>query len=274
MIGFITDIWAQPDLNFEISYSEQFASKVFLDVEAIFPDHKIEKLYVDSLKSWDYSKENYFAETGDYSLIVRLIQEDLMTDSLIYPFRLTGQETDIEIEISFYPETNQKSNKGYVSICKYQESLPSINICLENMESSDYYKGPLFRLTNHSNDTIYGEYMPGYFWGTLSIKQNNSKWGRKQMGMIDSNFVERNPLYPDSSTIATVGSFGLYRRVPPLHYKFELLYSVRSGQYGFSMHSGTEKMEWWTRTREFYQLIYEFDLSDAQKNIKYERIIP
>lgn len=64
------------------------------------------------------------------------------------------------------------------------------------------------KIKNNSKDTLYGEYLPGYFWGTLSYIRNDSILATRT-GRIDYTFDNPPPLYPDSVKIATVGSFGL-----------------------------------------------------------------
>jgi hypothetical protein len=264
-------LFGQIDLLFKYDYSDDFKKAVYSEIKMQLPNSKIYKLYSDTLKSVMFSKANYFLNSGSYFLTVYFSDNNVVRNSVKYYFSLDGTETDVTIDISFhYNEKLYKVNeqwikkekipKGYISITKYYQSPQSIKISLENLESNDYYKGPFFRLINNSRDTLYGEYLPGYFWGSLYISLNDSTWSRKKTGIIDTDFVDSPPLFPDSSKIATVGSFGVYNKLPKCFYKYELLFSKTGNFHGLSKYLDNSCMEWWTMTEEFYRLTYKFKI--------------
>lgn len=264
-------LFGQIDLQFKYDYSDDFKNPVFSEIKMQLPNRKIDKLYSDTLKSVEFSKSDYFLIPGSYSLTIYFSDNNVVCDSLTYSFGLNGTETDIAINISFYYDEKlskvneqwikkEKIPKGYISVIKYHQAPESIRISLENLPSDDYYRGPFFRLTNNSRDTLYGEYLPGYFWGGLYISSNDSIWSRKRIGIIDTDFEESPPLFPDSSTIATVGSFGMYRIMPKCFYKYELLFSKTGKFHNLSIYQDNNFMEWWAATEDFYRLIYKFKI--------------
>lgn len=265
-----TKLFGQIDLQFEYDYSDEFTKAVYSEIKMQFPNKMNDKLYADTLKSVEFTKADYFLISGNYFLSIYFSNNSGIRDSISYSFELDGTETDISIGISFryyeklYKENEQwikkeKIPKGYISITKYYKSPESIKISLENLKSEDY-KGPFFKLINNSRDTLYGEYLPGYFWGSLYISLNDSTWSSKKIGVIDTEFVDSPPLYPDSSKIATVGSFGLYRNLPNFFYKYELLLSKTGNSHSLSKYVDDNYMEWWTMTENFYRLTYKFKI--------------
>jgi hypothetical protein len=184
----------QTDLQLNYKYSEDFKRPVFSVIKLHFPSGKIEKLYSDTLKTIDLFKPHYIEESGSYSLSVLFASNNLKTDSLTYDFKLNGKETDVKIDISFHIERQrirqggqwlEKSQipSGVIYVNKYYKAPKSVIINLDSTKLGDEdYKGPFFKLKNNSKDTIYGEYLPGYFWGTLSIQKNDTTWSRKYTG--------------------------------------------------------------------------------------------
>ena len=263
--------FGQVDLRFDYGYSDDFIQPIYSEIKMQFPNKKIDKLYSDTLKSVELLKQDYFLFSGNYLLTINFSDNNLVKDSAEYSFAINGLETDISISIDFhYNEKLYKVNdqwikkekipKGYISVTKYYESPESIKISLENLESTDGYKAPFFRLINNSRDTLYGEYLPGYFWGSLYISTNDSTWSRKKIGTIDTEFVDSPPLFPDSSKIATVGSFGVYNKLPNFFYIYELLFSKNGNTHGLSKYLDNRCMEWWAITEEFYRLLYKFKI--------------
>jgi hypothetical protein len=265
-----TRIIGQIDLQLNYSYSEDLNKTISSKIALQFPNRKTANLYADTLKSFELLKADYLSIPGSYLLTIYFSDNNTIRDSIDYGIVIDGKETDIEIDISFhYNERLQKVNnqwikkekipKGYISVRKYFQPPESIKISLSNLESNDSFQGPFFRLVNNSRDTLYGEYLPGYFWGSLYISTNDSTWSRKKIGIIDTEFVDSPPLLPDSIKIATVGSFGAYYKLPKCSYKYELLLSNTS-THGLTKHIDNDCMEWWATTENFYRLIYKFKI--------------
>lgn len=263
-------LFGQNDLNFEYKCKE--SQKYHCNVYLEFPSGKVDQIYNASLPEFNLSNQKYFSENGKYRLIVNFNKNNIENDTVNYSFELTGKELCINISVSFYPEGyflyNSKKDKknrteGYVSLIKYYKSIDSLDIGLvKKFEPNEYYKGPFFWVSNNSRDTIFGEYLPNYLWGTLSILSNDSIW-LSTGTEIDSNFEGSTPLYPDSVTIATVGSFGYSNNLPINKYKYTLLYSKkRSVKQGSRKHKENDSFVWWVGVKEFYKLNFEFEIKN------------
>ena len=129
---------------------------------------------------------------------------------------------NVDIETNYrsskWVET-RRTNKGYISVIRYL--IPPETVEIQLGINQRVGLTPIFDLVNNSSDTLYGEYLPGYFWGQISYLINDSTWSRKIVGHIDLNFKNIDPLYPGSSSIATVGSFGQYKYPASGFYKYE-----------------------------------------------------
>ena len=186
-------------------------------------------------------------------------------ETLNYPFSLVGNETDIEINVSFYKQSHSFDKKGRqngrVEIIKYYEPNHNLEIqYLPKMKGDEYYKAPFFMLKNNSNDTIYGRYIKGYFWGSISFLVD-SVWSRDYFGQLDYNFSGGSPLFPDSVTVAWVGSFGWRNELPKNRYKYTLLYATdKKISSGVRKYLEKDNFVWWADTKKYYRLIYEFDV--------------
>jgi hypothetical protein len=267
------NVFGQSDLLFEYEYSN-FIAPIYSRIELKFPNGKNKKIFSDTLSMFEYSQKNYLDETGKYTLKISFNSDKYGQDSINYDFELNGKETNIDISIKFdyngkyYKEGDfwikkEKVPQGYIRVFKYYKAPESIQICInEGFESNEYYKGPFFTLKNNTTDTIYGEHLPGYFWGTLFFLNEDFSVKKKWIGTIDYMFVDSPPLYPDSSKVATVGSFGVLKKLPPHKYKYELLYSTKyqSSGKGIGVYEDKRLFVWWAGTKEYYKIIYQFEI--------------
>ena len=114
-----------------------------------------------------------------------------------------------------------------------------------------------FIIKNNSKDTLYGEHLPGYFWGTLSYRKNDSTLFTK-IGILDYMFVDSPPLYPDSIKYATVGSFGLTKKLVPFEYRFEVMLADKRQSQGIGVYKELKHIIWWAGTKNYYKLKYDF----------------
>jgi hypothetical protein len=264
--------FGQNDLNFEYNCKESRNSlcKVYLQ----FPSGKVNQIYNDRLAEFNLSKQKYFFEKGEYRLIVNFNKGNKQNDTVNYIFELTGEELSININVSFYPEGyflyNPKATKketkrteGFVSIVKYYKSIDYLDIGLIKLtEPSEYCKGPYFCVKNNSRDTIFGEYLPSYLWGSLSILSNDSIWINKGTE-IDANFEGSTPLYPDSATIATVGSFGYSNNLSINKYMYTLIYSTENwDKHGSRKYKENDSYVWWVGVKVLYRLNFEFEIKN------------
>jgi hypothetical protein len=257
----------QADLIFNYKFSD-FNQVVKSDISLIFPDGFRTKIYYDTITSYQTRKSEFFTQSGKYSLVFNYSIDNSIIDSIDYGFDINNDETDIEVSIilkqkishkwvnNLWTETDRK-NEGYISIIRYSMPSEFVNLMLDSLLSGDY-KAPLYHLCNHSKDTIYGEYLPGYFWGSLSFQNSDSTWSRKLIGTIDVNFCYSPPLLPDSCKIATVGSFGLFNENPKINYRYELLYSKTGNSHGYSKLLINGYTDWWAKTESFFRIIYDY----------------
>ena len=235
-------------LNYECSDDLQ----LFL----VFPDGKVKQL-TDTSKKREYCPANYLHDTGKYELKVVFESKKLKKDTVNYSFELNGEETDILIVVSLKNEIH-----GHILIAKYCKPSNDISIFLSDVEPSEDADIllPYFTLINNSKDTLYGLYY-GHFWGSISIVNNDSTWSRKIGGTTDGNCASRLPLYPDSVTFATVGTWGYRSNLPKNEYKYELLYTIKKRNvYEHSECIEKSNLTWNAATETYYRLIYEFEI--------------
>lgn len=262
-------LFGQIDLRFDYELSD-FRDIVKSDISLTIPNGNRLLLYQDTIKKYHDLKKNFFTQPGQYKLDCKYLINSKYIDSVSYSFELSGNENEIEMSVDLGQDINSKwiknnwielsrKNQCYISIIKYFESPKSIRLKLANIESREYYKGPFFILTNASKDTIYGEHLPGYFWGSLSFISDSIR-SRELIGQIDMNFVDMQHLYPDSSRIAMVGSFGLFNKLPPNNYEYKLLFSTTGNTHGYRKYLDNVTTEWWAKTESFYKLIYDFEI--------------
>lgn len=274
-----TTLYGQNDLGFFYNYDrgllnhsdQSFDSPIFSKIKLRFPNGNICQLFADTVSRYDFSRKNFFKEQGDYILKIYFSSDKYGKDSIDYQFGISGKEIKVDISISFYYDGKYYKNGDYwekkekvpqchVSVFKYVPCPESIAISLNKVkESNEFYKGPFFDLKNNSKDTIYGVYLPGYFWGKLFFTRDDSTIVEK-MGTIDEMFGDSPPLYPDSTKIAMVGSFGLFKQLPPLKYRYELLLSNKWESLGVGVFLDKDDFVWWAGTKEYYKLTYDFEV--------------
>lgn len=260
-----SQLFGQADLRFEYKSSDEFVAPVHSVIRIHHPNGMIDKLLSDTLKSSKSLKEAYFGAPGNYLLTIYYSNKISETDSVDYNFTLNGNESDVSIKVSLdqdikteyksgnWIETKRK-NKGYISVTKYYNSPKTVTLTLGNAKQ---LKSPVLKINNFSKDTIYGEYLPGYFWGCISNSFNGSNWSRKRCGRIDTNFSPLPPLYPDSSRITTVGSFGRIKLPITGLFRYVLLFSTTGNSHGHRKYLNSNNIEWWAMTEEFYRLVFE-----------------
>ncbi|NRB65362.1 MAG: hypothetical protein HRU40_20490 [Saprospiraceae bacterium] len=265
------NLHGQNELQFSFECGESIKSPIESSVSIKFPDGRISKLYSDSKTKYDFIDKEYFTSKGKYILSIYFIAENYGQDSIEYDFELNGDEVKTTISVNFdfrerlikkgniYEKGNEVLN-GSVRINKYYNASKTIEILInkENI-GTEYYKEPFFKIKNNSIDTIYGEHMPGYFWGTLSYLRNDSTF-MTRIGRLDYNFAASPPLYPDSTKIATVGSFGLTNKLIPFDYRFEVMLAKEFQSTGIGIYTEQESFIWWAGTKEYYKLTNDFKI--------------
>ncbi len=265
------NLHGQNELQFSFECGEAIKSPIETSVLLKLPDGRISKLYSDSKTKYDFIDKEYLTSKGEYVLLIYFNAINYGQDSISYDFKLNGNEikTAISVDFDFKERLLKKGNiyekgekvlNGYVRINKYYIAPKTIEISFdkENM-GTEYYKGPFFKIKNNSTDTIFGEHLPGYFWGTLSFLRNDSAY-MTRTGILDYEFVDSPPLYPDSTKIASVGSFGLTKKLIPFDYRFEVMLANVWQSTGIGIYEEHENFIWWAGTKEYYKLRHDFKI--------------
>lgn len=262
------NLYGQNRMNFsykcENEIKRPFKSRILLKL----PKDKTYKLFSDTINEFNYSTKGFFKTKGKYTISIFFETEKYGKDSIDYNFELNGTEINTTISVSFdfrerlykkgdIYEKGDKTLNGYIRINKYYEAPEKVKIELDKEQKEDeFYKGPFFKIKNNSKDTLYGEHLPGYFWGTLSYLRNDSILATR-IGVLDYEFVGSPPLYPDSTKIATVGSFGLHRNLVPFNYRFEVMLAKKWQSQGIGVYEERKNFGWWAGMKEYYKLKYD-----------------
>ena len=252
--------------NMQIDYSvEDIQSTAHGALRMLSPEGKTTVLLDDTVRQMkkDFSLE----QLGEYRLTAIFTNKLSGIDSLEKVFTLTGEEYKVKTIIHFQREPQKEYvfdckdsiYSGRFTIIKYSNPSPLVKIkylryCTgENGE----IQGPLFVVKNESQDTIYGEYLPGFLWGTLSMCCDGEYVGARG-GVIDLNCYPVPPLYPNSEKMAWVGSFGI--KITPGKYRFNLYYSTEDKSKGTSeLTSETDSFRWWSNVQNWHLLTCEFE---------------
>lgn len=252
--------------NMQIDYSvEDIQSTAHGALRMLSPDGKTTILFDDTIRQMkkDFSLE----QLGEYRLKAIFTNDFSGIDSLERVFTLTGEEYKVETILHFQKEpknwyvleSKDSITCGQFMIIKYSNPSPLVKIkylryCTgENGE----IQGPLFVVKNESQDTIYGEYLPGFLWGTLSMCCDGEYVGARG-GVIDLNCYPVPPLYPNSEKMAWVGSFGI--KITPGKYRFNLYYSTEDKSKGTSeLTSETDSFRWLSDVQNWHLLTCEFE---------------
>ena len=228
------------------------------------PDGKTTVLLDDTVRQMkkDFSLE----QLGEYKLTAIFTNKLSGIDSLEKVFTLTREEYKVKTIIHFQREPQKEYvfdckdsiYSGRFTIIKY--SKPSSQVKIKylrycNGENGEF-PGPHFLVKNESQDTLYGEWLPGFFWGTLS-KWVDGKYVGNIGGVIDLNWNEEPPLYPNSDKLAWVGSFG--KKISPGKYRFNLYYSTEETENSLELTSETDTFRWWSTVQNWHLLTCEFE---------------
>ena len=207
-------------------------------------------------------------QLGEYQLTISIDADKLGKDSCSQKFMLTGEEIDIKTMFYVQRECKNLSDwncKDSIISCQFRiakNSQPSPLVEIEYLrtqrgEGGEFY-GPFFAVHNHSNDTIYGKWLPGYLWGSFS-KWIDGKYEGDHVGQICTTWEDQPPLYPGKVKEAWIASMG--RRIPPGKYRFNLHYSTDKSTRSFTFSRETDSFRWWISVENWYLLTCEFEAS-------------
>ncbi len=262
---------SQSAIHFKYECSTDFKDTIHSQITLLHPTGKNQTLYNDTLKECAYNLQEAIIK-GTYTLTVCFRSTKYGIDSLEYKFSTRGEEKEMDINVDFrldiehYRQNGkwgikETHPKGYIEICKYYNPPQAIEInYAPHIKSTPYYKGPFFIVRNNTTDTIYGKYLPGYLWGSLTLLTPDSIENKAVIGGIDYNFAPEPPLLPNSEKTALVGSFGYFHKTPKSKYLYTLLFSKKPQARGFSKYLETKHFIWWVASKEYYKLEYEFEV--------------
>lgn len=264
-------LYGQNGINFSYKCENEIIRPIKSRILLKLPENKTYTLFSDTINESNYSNKNFFKTKGKYTISIFFEAEKYGSDSIDYNFELNGYEINTEISVRFdyrerllkkgdIYEKGEKVLNGYIEVDNYYKAPKSIKIKLDkNHIGDEYYKGPFFAIKNNSNDTLYGEHLPGYFWGTLSYLRNDTIIATR-IGSICYEFADSPPLYPDSTKLATVGSFGLTEKLAPFNYRFEVILVKKRVSQGIGIFEERKNFIWWAGTKEYYKLKYDFKI--------------
>jgi hypothetical protein len=226
--------------------------------------------------------ESYKFQAGTYRLRFCFDKMRLQTDTLEYDFQLKGTEQEVHVSISKCWKTNINTGeewesddpKGFITIWKYYPIPQGILIELQQSVDEKGNEWPLFKLTNNTQFDLYGESIPGEFYGSISYMMADSTWGKpirtgklfeyvnREPIRTDELFenVNREPLHPGQSTFAKIGDYlpGFFHWQDGL-YRYNIQISdtkTNIGTYSPTIFHGNYRV--YTQNVSLYNLNYEF----------------
>lgn len=260
--------WGQCDLHIDYSVMDLPADSHGI-LRLLRPDGTESLLFSDSCRQTEIVCP--LDQLGEYRLEATFVNDSNQNESLEQIFSLTGEEYLVESMVRFRREPMDLSDwrckdsipSGFFTITKCLRPSPLVKIkyLYTNGRKGDEFPGPFFSIINESQDTLYGEWLPGYFWGSLSRWEEGEYVGY-YVGNIDTDWVEEPPLFPGQEKTAWVASFG--RFTPPGKYRFCLYYTTDS-PYAPKQSAGltreTKTFRWWSSVSNWYLLTCDFELA-------------
>ena len=227
-----TSLRGQCDLHIDYSVKDLPTSSLGT-LRLLMPDGTDFILFRDTCRQTEFTCR--LEQLGEYRMTATFTNGIKCNESLEQVFNLTGDEYLVESIVHFRRERMDLSDwsskdsipSGFFTItkCLHPSPLVKIKYLYTNSRRGDDILGPIFSIINDSQDTLYGEWLPGYFWGVLSRWKDGDYVGYS-VGSIDTDWVEEPPLFPGQEKNAWVASFG--RITPPGKYRFRLYYTTDS----------------------------------------------
>jgi hypothetical protein len=266
-----TSLRGQCDLHIDYSVKDLPTSSLGT-LKLLMPDGTVFVLFRDTCRQTEFSCR--LEQLGEYRMTATFTDGIKCNESLEQVFTLTGEEYLVEVLVHFRLERKGFSDlsckdsipSGNFTITRYLHSSPFVKIkyLYTNNGNSDEFPGPVFSIINDSQDTLYGEWLPGYFWGALSRWKDGDYVGY-YVGSIDTDWVEEPPLFPGQKKKAWVASFG--RITPPGKYRFRLYYTTDSpyvSKRSAGLTRETETFRWWCSVSKWYLLVCDFEIQPEE----------
>lgn len=174
----------------------------------------------------------------------------------------------IKVKLHYGKESKFNSSDatswGSLLIQRILKADPDIKLSYKQYSSERDYCGPIFTIENNSSNTLYGRYLPGYFWGEYAHIVDGEE-GVFRAGTVDSCFVERDPLNPGESKEALIGSFG--HHLPPGTYRFKLIYLTNHDYFDSStLIQENDHHKWFYSMHDGYQISCDFVIKESDYN--------
>lgn len=261
----------QCDLHIDYSVKDLPTSSLGT-LRLLMPDGTDFILFRDTCRQTEFTCR--LEQLGEYRMTATFTNGIKCIESLEQVFNLTGDEYLVESIVHFRRERMDLSDwsskdsipSGFFTItkCLHPSPLVKIKYLYTNSRRGDDILGPIFSIINDSQDTLYGEWLPGYFWGALSRWKDGDYVGYS-VGSIDTDWVEEPPLFPGQEKNAWVASFG--RITPPGKYRFRLYYTTDSpyvSKRSAGLTRETETFRWWSSVSKWYLLVCDFEIQPEE----------
>lgn len=240
-------------LDFSCNIHESdFSQGLKSDVYVISPDGT--RITIPCQK--ESEKTIPLVEDGFYKVFCSFETKEFGLDTLSKEFLFCDKDViGINVQLDYYKDI------GILLIQRILEPDPGVELVYSTYIPKGDYRGPFFIITNNSTDTVYGRYLPGYFWGEIATIKDGV-CGEFRPGIIDKNFVDKDPLFPGESTDAIVGSFGI--RLLPGTYRYKLLYQKEPNFFDSASllyDSGLHK--WYCSVNNGYQITCDFEIKES-----------
>lgn len=210
--------------------------------------------------------------TGNYRFDMTFTDKQHPKDSVCAVLDVSPDVLQVDIDLSLFyslrltEDYKQKDSVATaslnISVC--HQSPPQVSIrYLYNRDgkNSREIAGPMFAIVNNSKDTLYGEFLPGYFWGYYATL-DDGKPGRYRWGPICSSWAPGTPIAPGGVGYAWIGSFG--KTLLPGKYRFKVLYTPqRGGDVKPFSHTAHSVIDWHLRVKHWYVLTYDFEITGS-----------
>lgn len=266
-----TSLRGQCDLHIDYSVKDLPPSSLGT-LRLLMPDGTDFILFRDTCRQTEFTCR--LEQLGEYRMTATFTNGIKCNESLEQVFNLTGEEFLVEALVHFRLEHKDLSDwsskdsipSGFFTItkCLHPSPLVKIKYLYTNSRRGDDILGPIFSIINDSQDTLYGEWLPGYFWGVLSRWKDGDYVGYS-VGSIDTDWVEEPPLFPGQEKNAWVASFG--RITPPGKYRFRLYYTTDSpyvSKRSAVLTRETETFRWWSSVSKWYLLVCDFEIQPEE----------
>lgn len=266
-----TSLRGQCDLHIDYSVKDLPTSSLGT-LRLLMPDGTDFILFRDTCRQTEFTCR--LEQLGEYRMTATFTNGIKCNESLEQVFNLTGDEYLVESIVHLRRERMDLSDwsskdsipSGFFTItkCLHPSPLVKIKYLYTNSRRGDDILGPIFSIINDRQDTLYGEWLPGYFWGVLSRWKDGDYVGYS-VGSIDTDWVEEPPLFPGQEKNAWVASFG--RITPPGKYRFRLYYTTDSpyvSKRSAGLTRETETFRWWSSVSKWYLLVCDFEIQPEE----------